>query len=77
MHMWGGYWGMPWVGFGWIVPLLGLLFIVVMAFGCFRMMRRMAIGSCMGGHGGPGEIQDLRREIQELKEEIRNLQARP
>ena len=45
MHMWGGYWGMPWVGFGWIVPLLGLLFIVVMAFGCFRMMRRMAIGS--------------------------------
>ncbi len=27
MPMWGGYWGMPWSGFGWMLPLIGLLFM--------------------------------------------------
>jgi hypothetical protein len=77
MHMWGGYWGMPWVGFGWIFPLIGILFMVVMAFVCCRMMGRMAGSGCMPGHGGTGEIEDLRREVRELKEEIRKFRIQP
>ncbi len=46
MPMWNGYWGAPWGWFGWIMPLIGLLFMVMMAFVCFRMM-----GGCMAGHG--------------------------
>ena len=73
MPMWGGYWGGPWGGFGWIFPLIGLLFMAVMAFVCFRMM-----GGCMAGHGHhtTGEVEDLRREVRELREEIRKLRER-
>ncbi len=73
MPMWGGYWGAPWSGFGWIFPLVGLLFMVVMAFACFRMM-----GGCMAGHTqhSTGEIEALRREVRELQEEIRKLRER-
>jgi hypothetical protein len=78
MPMWGGYWGAPWGGFGWIFPLIGLLFMVMMAFACFRMM-----GGCMAGRGvagridhKPDEVEELRREVQELKDEIRKLCAR-
>lgn len=75
MPMWGGYWGPPWGGFGWIFPLIGLLFMVVMVFMCIRMMGGISSFSSMGGqttHGG-GEVEDLRREVHELKEEIRKL----
>ena len=70
MPMWGGYWGMPWGGFGWVFPLIGLLFMVGMAVMCFRMM-----GGCMAGHGhhSSGEVDDLRREVCELRDEIRAL----
>ncbi len=73
MPMWGGYWGPPGGGFGWIFPLIGLLFMVVMGFVCFRMM-----GGCMAGHGrhATGEVEDLRREVRELQEEIRKLRQR-
>ncbi len=47
MPICGAYWGIPWAGFGWILPVIGLVFMVVMAFVCFRMM-----GRCMVGHGG-------------------------
>jgi uncharacterized membrane protein len=78
MPMWGGYWGPPWAGFGWIFPLIGLLFMVLMMFVCFRMMRGMSSGGYMTGHGGPnvGEVEDLRREVRELKEEVRKLRDR-
>jgi hypothetical protein len=73
MPMWGGYSGGPWSGFGWIVPLLGLLFMVGMALACFRMM-----GSCMTRHGGrpDTEVEALRRDVRELQEEIRKLRER-
>ncbi len=73
MPMWGGYWGAPWNGFGWIFPLIGLLFMVVMAVACLRMM-----GGCMAGHAhhSTGELEALRREVRELQEEIRKLRER-
>jgi uncharacterized membrane protein len=80
MPFWGGYWwGQPWGGFGWIFPLIGMLFMVVMVFVCIRMMGGMlGGGGCMGGHRGRSADQadDLRREIQELKEEVRKLRDR-
>ena len=74
MSMWSGYWGPPWAGFGWIFPVVGLLFMVVMFVLCFRMMG----GGCMGRHGSHrvGELENLRREVQELKQEIRDLHDR-
>jgi hypothetical protein len=76
MPFWGGS---PWSAFGWIFPLIGLLFMVVMAFVCIRRMGGMAGVGCLGG-GHRGHVihqaDDLWREIQELKEEIRNLRDR-
>ena len=78
MPMWGGYWGPPWAGFGWIFPLIGLLFMVLMVFVCMRMMGSTMRGGCMAGHGGhsASEVEDLRREVRELKDEIRKLRDR-
>jgi hypothetical protein len=71
MPMWGGYWGGPWMGFGWIFPLLGFLFMVVMAFTCFRMM-----GGCMSRSGhGTAEIEELRQEVRELRDEVRKIRG--
>jgi len=70
MPMWGGYWGPMWGGFGWIFPLLGMLFMVVMMILCFRMVRGMSSLGCTPGRGqsGGSEIEELRREVRELKE---------
>lgn len=75
MPMWSGYWGPPWAGFGWIFPLIGLVFMAVVVFFCIRMMSGMSGFGCMGRHGGQNakEAEDLRREVRELKEEIRKL----
>ncbi len=69
MPMWGYGWGGHWGGFGWIVPLLGMTFMVVMMTACMRMM---------GRHHTPpsSELEELRREIRELREEIRQLRSR-
>jgi len=74
MPMWGGYWGAPWAGFGWIFPLAGLLVMVVMAFMCLRMVGRR-MGGCMSSHHGDAadEIEALRTEVRELRDEIRKL----
>ncbi len=75
MPMWGGYWGPPWGGFGWIFPLIGLLFMVVMGFVCIRMMGGMSGFGCMGSHGArsAGEVEELRRDVRKLKGEIEKL----
>jgi hypothetical protein len=67
-----------WGGFGWIFPLVGLLFMIVMVLLCFRMLRGMSRMGCMPGQGRPasGEIEDLRREVRELKEEVRRVRER-
>ena len=65
---------MPWSGFGWIFPLIGLLFMVGMGLACFRMM-----GGCsMTRHGGPTRtgVEELHQEVRDLKEEIRKLRER-
>jgi len=71
--MWSSYWGAPWGWSGWIIPLIGLLFMGMMAIVCFRMM-----GGCMAGNGrrGSDEIEGLRTEIRDLREEIRKLRER-
>ena len=48
MPFWGGYGGSP-LGFGLVFPLVGLLFMVAMAFLCFRVAGGMAGGGCMRG----------------------------
>ncbi len=75
MPMWGEYWGPPWGGIGWIFPLVGLLFMVVMVFVCLRMICGMMAGGCMTGRrsNNPDEVEGLRREVRELKGEIEKL----
>ena len=77
MPMWGNSWGGPWGGFGWLFPLVGLVFMIVMVVFCLRMMGgRMGCGP--GGQRGPtaAEIDELRREVRELKEEVQRLRTR-
>lgn len=78
MPFWAGNWVPPSGWLWWIFPLVGLVFIVVMAFVCRRMMGVMAGSGCMGGHGGKtgAETEDLRREVRELKHEIQKLRDR-
>ncbi len=66
---WCGYLGTGGGSFWWVLPLIGLVFMGVMFFACFR-------GSgCMGRRWRtPGEPSDLRREIEGLKDEVRKLQ---
>jgi hypothetical protein len=78
MPMWGGYWGGPWAGFGWLFPVIGLVFMGLMMFLCFRIMARMG---CRGRDGGGAahqdtEVVELRREVQQLREEVRRLRDR-
>ena len=78
MPMWGGYWGGPWAGFGWLFPVIGLLFMGLMMFLCCRVMGRKV---CRGREGSTAVHQDtevggLRREVQQLREEVRRLRNR-
>ncbi len=54
-----GYWGTAAGGYWWILPLIGLVFMGVMFFACFR-----GFGSgCMGRRRrASGEGSDLQRE---------------
>jgi hypothetical protein len=71
---WSAYWGLPCAGFGWMFPLIGLVFMVVMVVVCMRM-GGMPRGGCMAGHPGRrgSDVEDLRREIQGMKDEIQKL----
>jgi uncharacterized protein YlxW (UPF0749 family) len=74
MPFWGGYGGSP-LGLGWAFPLVGLLFMAVMAFLCFRVMAGAAGFGCRGGNrgGDRDDADDLRGEVRELREEVRRL----
>ncbi len=74
---WAGYGGAPWGAWGWVFPLIGLLFMAGMVFVCVRMMAGMGGGCCMGAHGHPSadDTEALRRELRELKEDIKKLRA--
>jgi hypothetical protein len=67
---WCANWGTTAGGFWWILPLIGLVFMGIMLFACFRGFG----GGCMGRRrSGPGELPDLRRELDALKEDVRRL----
>ncbi len=69
---WCGYWGATSAGYWWILPLIGLVFMGVMFFVCFR-----GIG-CMGGRRrSPGDLSSLQREVDGLKDDVRKLQRNP
>ncbi len=65
MTVWGTSWGAPCAGFGWIFPIVGLIFMVVMMVVCARMMRAMVGGGWMCGCRAQRQVenQDLRNEV--------------
>jgi uncharacterized membrane protein len=62
-----GVWETASGGFWWILPVLGLVVMVVMAFACFRGF------GCMGWRAGRGDVSELRRELQELREDVQKV----
>ena len=70
---WCGYWGTAVGGYWWILPLIGLVFMGVMLFVCFR---GFGFG-CMGGRRRiSGERSDMEREVEKSKEDVRKLVRR-
>jgi hypothetical protein len=56
----------------WVLPLIGLVFMGVMFFVCFRGF------GCMGGRRRRfGDDPGLRREVDSLKEDVRKLLGNP
>lgn len=77
MPFWAWNWVVPSGGDWWIFSLVGLVFIIVMAFACLRLMHVMSGFGCMAGHRGKSDgTNDLQREVQELKQEIQKLRNR-
>jgi hypothetical protein len=76
MH-WVGYRGAPWGAWGWVFPLIGLLFMAVMVFVCTRMRGGLAGCGCMGSHRHPraDDTEALRRELRDLTEGIEKVRA--
>ncbi len=65
---WCASWGTAGSAFWWVLPLIGLAFMAVMFFACFRGF------GCMGGRRRTsGELSDLHREVESLKEDVRRL----
>jgi hypothetical protein len=61
---WCGYWVAASSVYGWVVPVIGLLFVGIMLFACFR---GFGFG-CMGTRRRTSdEIASLQREIDGLK----------
>lgn len=68
---WCGYWGAT-TAYWWILPLVGLVFMGVMFFVCFRGF------GCMGGRRrAPGDLSTLRRDVERSKEDVGRLPGNP
>ncbi len=68
---WCGFWG---TGFAywWVLPLIGLVFMGLMFFVCFRGF------GCMGGRRRTsGDASGLQRDLETLKEDVRKLRRDP
>ncbi len=69
---WCGFWGTTGAAYWWILPLIGLVFMSVMFFVCFRGF------GCMGGRRRtPGELSGFQRDLETLKEDVRKLRRDP
>ena len=71
--MWGWNGSHPMWGMGWIFPLIGLVFIIVVLFAVSRFFRG---GASFCGGTRHDEIEDLRREIRDLKDEVARLKRK-
>jgi hypothetical protein len=69
---WCVSWGPTGAAYWWVLPLIGLVFMGVMLFVCFRGF------GCMGGRR-PSVRDDpgLRREVESLKQDVRKLLRNP
>ncbi len=57
---WCGYWGTTGPAYWWVLPLIGLVFMAVMFFACFRGFGCM--GGCRRGFGGDRQPVSRGRE---------------
>lgn len=74
--MWWGPWGGPMWGFGWMFPIIGLVFCLFVIVLIVRALSRGARFTCMGGHDHESdETSVLRREVHELREEVNRLKG--
>ena len=62
---WCGYWGTVGSALWWVLPLIGLVFVSVIFFACFRGF--VCMGGCRRISSG---LSDLPREIQGPKDEV-------
>ncbi len=73
-----GLFGTTAVGFWWVLPLVGLLFMALMFFVCFRGFRGAGVCGCMGGRRHTsGELADLQRQVESLKEDVHKAVRQP
>ncbi len=69
---WCGLWATTGAAYWWIVPLIGLVFVGVMFFVCFRG------AGCMGGRRrAPTDLSGVQRDLDRLKEDVRKLRSNP
>ncbi len=69
---WCGFWGTAGFACWWILPLIGLVFMGLMFFVCFRGF------GCMGGRRRTsGDLPSFQRDLESLKEDVRKLRHDP
>ncbi len=66
---WCGYWGAPFGGFWWLMPIFGLLFMAFMFFACFRGFGRWMTRP----RRSDADLADLQREVASLRDELQKL----
>ncbi len=69
---WCGFWGTTGFAYWWILPLIGLVFMGLMFFVCFR-----GFGCMSGRRRSSGDLSGLHRELETLKEDVRKLRRDP